>query len=122
MISNSTREFLRVIGWLACAAWLGYGIWHEVFNQDASQFGFRAPVVEAEMKNCTSDEMRERYECKEQAILANERLQFIGASGRAVLIFGPPILVWVVARRVLRLRPGDSATPLPPSIQKWRVK
>jgi len=122
MISNSTREALRVIGWLACAAWLAFGIWHEVFRQDASQLGIHAPVVEDAMKNCTSEDIRLRYECKEQAILANQRLMFIEASGRAVLIFGPPILIWFVARRALRLRPGDPAAPPPPSIQKWRVR
>jgi hypothetical protein len=122
MISNTTREFLRVIGWILCAAWLGYGIWHEVFRQDPSQFGFRAPAVEEAMKSCTSEDMRLRYECKEQAILANQRIMFLEAAGRAILIFAPPILVWVAARRVLRLRPGDPAAPPPASIQKWRVK
>jgi len=122
MTRDSLRETLRWLGWVALAVWLGLAINHEILQQDPSQFGFRNPEVEAEMKNCTSEDMRLRYECKEQVILASQRRLFLEASGRAVLIFLPPILVWLIARRLLR--PGDAgrlAQP-PPSIQKWRVK
>jgi len=122
MISNSFREFLRAVGWVACAAWLSLGIYHEVFEQDPSQFGFRNPEVEAEMKNCISDDIKVRYECKEQAILANQRSMFLVAAGHFVVIFAPPILIWVIARRMLRLRAGDMPSRPPPSIQKWRVR
>ena len=42
MMTATTRNLLRWLGWAACALWLGYGIYHEVLSQDPSHFGFRA--------------------------------------------------------------------------------
>jgi hypothetical protein len=127
MTKNATfRQTLRWIGWLACACWLAVTINYLIFQRDPDQFSFRAPVVEAEMKNCTSEDMHQRYSCKEQAMLSHERLMFVEALIPTALVFAPPLLVWLLARRLMRrsARRGDEDynADLPPSIKKWRVK
>jgi hypothetical protein len=120
MIGTASRDLLRWLGWLACAAWLAGGLYVTVLSQDSGQFDFRAPAVVAELKGCTSVDRQQRYDCTEQAILSHQRLQFLQASGNFLLIFAPPILVGLLARRLSR-RPDDPAS-IPPSIQKWRVR
>jgi hypothetical protein len=128
MNGSMFRNVLKWLGWLACAGWLLFAIDREIFELDPGQMGFRAPSVEAEMKNCTSEDMRLRYDCKEQAILANQRMQFLKAAGRWFFIFGPPIVVGMLGRRLLRERPRvplrtfDTVARRRPSIEKWRVK
>jgi hypothetical protein len=80
------------------------------------------PVVEAG-KNCTSEDMHQRYECTEGVILAKQRAKFIRYIGVGLLLFGPPIALWMGVNRLSRnnvksLRPGRR----PPSIAKWRVR
>jgi hypothetical protein len=120
MSSAAPSNILRWLGWMACAIWLAGGLYITVLNQDAGQFDFRAPDVAAELKGCTSADRQQRYDCTEHAILSHQRLQFLQASGNAVLIFAPPILIWWLARRLAR-RPNDPGVT-PPSIQKWRVR
>lgn len=124
--SSTSRQTLRWIGWLACAGWLAISINYLIFQTDPDQFSFRSPEVEAEMKNCTSEDMHQRYSCKEQAILSHERLKFVQALVPTALVFAPPLLVWLLARRLLRrsARRGDEDYKLEPkpSIKKWRVK
>jgi hypothetical protein len=126
LMSSTSRQTLRWIGWLACAGWLAISINYLIFQSDPDQFSFRSPEVEAEMKNCTSENMHQRYSCKEQAILSHERLKFVQALAPTALVFAPPLLVWLLARRLLRsnARRGDEDynSALPPSIKKWRVK
>jgi hypothetical protein len=74
-------------------------------------------------KNCTSEDMHQRYECREQAILATQRSKFVRYIGLGFLIFGPPIGLWMVMSRlssasVTNLRPDRR----PPNISKWRVR
>ena len=81
-----------------------------------------ALVIEAG-KNCTNEDMHQRYECAEAAILANQRAKFIRYIGLGLLLFGPPIGLWMVTKRltstsVKNLRPDRR----PPSIKKWRVR
>ena len=80
------------------------------------------PVIEAG-KNCTSEDMHQRYECAEGAILATQRAKFIRYIGLGLLLLGPPIGLWMGVQRLSRtnvknLRPDRR----PPSIKKWRVR
>jgi len=122
MISESRRDFLRAVGYVACTAWLGLGLYNEILNKDPSQLSFRDPEVEEQMKNCTSDDPRFKYKCAEKAILANQRSSFLVSVGHGFVIFAPPILVWIMARRWMRPRPGDPNGPPPPSVQRFRVR
>jgi hypothetical protein len=81
-----------------------------------------APVIEAG-KNCTSEDMHQRYECTEAAILAIQRAKFVRSIGIGLLLFCPPIFLWLVTKRlsstsVTNLRPDRR----PPPISKWRVR
>jgi hypothetical protein len=80
------------------------------------------PVIEAG-KNCTSEDMHQRYECAEAAILTHQREKFVRYIGLGLLLFGPPIGLWLGMNRLSRnsvanLRPDRR----PPSIRKWRVR
>ena len=80
------------------------------------------PVIEAG-KNCTSEDMHQRYECTEAAILAHQREKFVRYIGIGLLLFGPPIGLWTLMNRlsnasVTNLRPDRR----PPPISKWRVR
>jgi hypothetical protein len=81
-----------------------------------------SPVAEAE-KSCTSEDMHQRYECAEAAILARQRTKFVRYIGIGLLLFGPPIGLWMGMSRlssagVTNLRPDRR----PPPISKWRVR
>lgn len=96
------------------------------------QLGPESPDVEARMKACVSEDMHQRYECKEQAILANQRALFIKVLGAGLLAFGPPVGLLIIQRQAERPRrrrfggAGSAAMhnagPRPPSIAKWRVR
>lgn len=80
------------------------------------------PVVEAG-KNCTSEDMHQRYECTEAAILTQQREKFVRYIGLGLLLLGPPIGLWLMMSRLARnsvtnLRPDRR----PPPISKWRVR
>lgn len=80
------------------------------------------PVIQA-ARNCTSEDMHQRYECTETAILSRQREKFVRYIGIGLLLFGPPIGLWMGLNKltqasVTNLRPGRR----PPSISKWRVR
>ena len=105
--------------------WLAVIIDREILEADSRQMGINAPSVEAEIKNCNNAASKQRYECTESAILAHQRKTFIDAIGLGILMFGPPIGLWLLANWLdhasfggYRVRPGRR----PPSIKKWRVR
>ena len=98
--------------------WAAVVIDRAVIEPDTSD----TPVVEAG-KNCTSEDMHQRYECAESAILSHQREKFVRYIGIGFLLFGPPIGLWLGVNRLFRatvtnLRPDRR----PPSISKWRVR
>ena len=98
--------------------WIAGVIDRAVIEQDPGA----SSVVEAG-RNCTSEDMHQRYECTEAAILAHQREKFVRYIGLGSLLFGPPLGLWLVTRRLSRasvsnLRPDRR----PPSISKWRVR
>jgi hypothetical protein len=123
-MSDVLNNILRWTGWLILAGWLAFMINREFLDVDPNLNGFRAPTVEAEMKNCTSEDMRVRYGCKERAILSGQRTQFVSWSGSVALVFGPPIVVYWLGKMIFRprAREGDYFARRPPSIKKWRVR
>lgn len=127
MIDASLRNALRWILWLVSAVWLAVMINAQILQRDPAEFSFRAPAVEAEMKNCSSEDMKQRYDCKEQALLAHERSMFYGMAGPVTLIFAPPVILWLAFRWLMRRGSvdgddGEGEIRPPPSIRKWRVR
>jgi hypothetical protein len=114
MSNNLMKWFVLAISIL----WAALVIDRAVIDEDPSA----TPLLDAG-KNCTSEDMHQRYECTEAAILATQRTKFIRYSGLGLLAFGPPIGLWMLTQRLSRssgpdLRPGRRR----PSIQKWRVR
>ena len=103
--------------------WVALILGRELIAVDPSQLGLRAPSVEAAMETCTGEDMHQRYECKEQVILAHQRDSFVKAVGFGFVLLGPPIALWLLTSR-LRRRDSRSQRPdrRPPSIAKWRVR
>lgn len=115
-MSNIVMKWLIV---LASILWAVIVIDRAVIEPAATD---ATPVVEAG-KNCTSEDMHQRYECTEAAILTHQREKFVRYIGLGLLLFGPPIGLWLVMSRltrnsVTRLRPDRR----PPPISKWRVR
>jgi len=104
--------------------WLAVIIDREILEADSNQMGIKAPVVEAEIKNCTSTDVHQRYECTENAILANQRSTFVKAIGLGFLMFGPPIALWLLSGWLDRFSFGGGYKPdrRPPPISRWRVR
>lgn len=103
--------------------WVALILGRELIAVDPSQLGLRAPSVESAMEACTSENMHQRYDCKEQVILAHQRESFVKAIAFGFVLLGPPLALWLAANRLRRmdqssLRPGRR----PPSIAKWRVR
>lgn len=81
-----------------------------------------SPVAEAE-KSCTSEDMHQRYECTEAAILTRQRAKFVRYIGIGLLLFGPPIGLWVGMSRLSNASVGSLRPDRrPPPISKWRVR
>jgi hypothetical protein len=112
--------------WMVVTAsllWLALILARELTNVDPTQLGLRSPDVEAGMQACTSEDMHQRYDCKERVILSNQRSTFVKATGLGFLLFGPPVALWLLSNRLGRMslrsyRPDRR----PPSIAKWRVR
>jgi len=112
--------------WLVSAAtilWVGLILGSELVSVGPERFGVNAPNVEQAMQGCTSEDMHQRYECKEQVILANQRQMFVKAIGFGFVLLGPPIALWLLANRLRKLDPRSLRPDRrPPSISKWRVR
>lgn len=112
--------------WLVSAVtilWIGLILGSELMSVDSGHFGVNAPKVELAMQGCTSEDMHQRYECKEQLILANQREMFVKAIGFGFVLLGPPIALWLLADRLRKLDPRSLRPDRrPPSIAKWRVR
>jgi len=112
--------------WLVASAtilWVALILGSQLLSIGSAGFGVNAPKVEQGMQGCTSEDMHQRYECKEQVILANQREMFVKAVGFGFVLLGPPIALWLLGNRLRgmdprSLRPGRR----PPSISKWRVR
>jgi len=110
-----------------CALWAALVIAAELVDVDPTKLGLRAPQVESAMEACTNPDMRQRYECKEGVILANQRATFIKAIGFIGELIGPPAVLWFLTSRLHKAeerRSGgrrDHRRP-PPSIARWRVR
>ena len=107
--------------------WVALVLAGELVNGDATTpMGVRAPQVEAAMQACTAPDMHQRYDCKEQVILANQRAMFLRSVGFGAELLGPPIVLWFLATRLHKAdeRRGvrRDTRRAPPSIAKWRVR
>jgi hypothetical protein len=114
-MSNIVMKWLVI---LASILWAVIVIDRAVIEPDSGD----TPVIEAG-KNCTSEDMHQRYECTEAAILTHQREKFVRFIGVGLLLFGPPIGLWLGMNRLTRasvtsLRPDRR----PPPISKWRVR
>jgi hypothetical protein len=112
--------------WLVSAVtilWMALILGSELLSVGSGQFGVNAPSVELAMQGCTSEDMHQRYECKEKVILANQRQSFLKATGFGFVLLGPPVAFWLLVNRLRRLD-ARSLRPdrRPPSIAKWRVR
>lgn len=109
-----------------CLLWAALVIAGELVDIDPDHLGLRAPQVEAAMETCTSTDMRQRYDCKEAVILANQRETFLKAIGFVAELLGPPIVLWFLANRLYKAdeRRGirRDHRRAPPSIARWRVR
>jgi len=109
-----------------CALWVALILAGELVGVDPTRLGVRAPAVEAAMEACTNPDMHQRYECKEGAILANQRDMFVKTIGFIAELIGPPIILWFLTTRLHKAdkrKSGrrDLGRP-PPSIARWRVR
>ena len=112
-----------------CGLWAALVITAELVDVDPTRLGVRSPEVEAAMENCISPDMHSRYECKERAILANQRGMFVKSVGFLVELLGPPMVLWFLTTRLNKAetrrtggrRPRDPGRG-PPSIARWRVR
>jgi hypothetical protein len=119
--------------------WIAVVLGLELLSFDlGDQLGPESAEVEARMKNCVSDDMHQRYECKERAIISNQLSLFGKVSGGGLLAFGPPLGMWLLARRAERpprrrytgsgaqasaqTVAMQNAGPRPPSIARWRIR
>ncbi len=109
-----------------CALWAALIIAAELVDVDPTKLGLRAPAVESAMEACTSNDMHQRYECKEQVILTNQREMFLKAIGFFAELLGPPAVLWFLASRLHQAdeRRGTRRDHrrAPPSIARWRVR
>jgi hypothetical protein len=112
--------------WLVVTAsllWLAVILAGELTAVDPTQLGLRSPDVEAGMQACTSADMHQRYDCKERVILSNQRSTFVKAIGLGLLLFGPPVALWLLSDRLGRMDPRNYRQDRRPSpIAKWRVR
>ena len=108
-----------------CLLWVALVVAGELVNADPTRgLGVRAPQVEAAMEGCTSTDMHQRYECKEQIILSNQRGMFLRAIGFVAELLGPPLVLWMLATRLHKAdrQKGIRRGHAPPSIARWRVR
>ena len=106
---------LKWAGTTASILWIVFSIYTAFFDVDPDQYGFKSPEVEARMQSCGGT-YKQRYECKEQVILAKHRKSFVLWMEKVVVIIGPPILLAFLIRRATREMPGenqDDYTPRP---------
>jgi hypothetical protein len=95
----------------------------ELIAVDPTQLGLRSPAVEAAMETCTSEDMHQRYECKEQVILSHQRETFVKAIVFGFVLLGPPLAFWFGISRLRKLDPRSLRSDRrPPPIAKWRVR
>ncbi|HIJ62249.1 MAG TPA: hypothetical protein HPQ04_06100 [Rhodospirillaceae bacterium] len=113
---------LKWAGTAASILWIVFSIYTAFFDVDPDQYGFKSPEVEARMQSCGGT-YKQRYECKEQAILAKHRKSFLLWMEKVFVIIGPPIVLAFLIRRATRDMPSDNQddyTPRP--LKKRRSK
>ena len=128
MDSTDSRTKLRWIAMAVSALWISYTLYSEFFAVDPTQYGFKSPEIEQDMKSCTGD-FQTRYKCKESLIIDKGHESFIIWMGKMGLIFGPPLALFG-ALRLMSRNPNDddddnnvgSGPPPPPSISSRRVR
>lgn len=107
--------------WLVVAASILWGV--VVLDRAMIEVDPGENAVAEASRTCTSEDMHQRYECTEAAILTHQREKFVRYIGFGLLLFGPPLGLWLGLQRltrndVTRLKPDRR----PPSIRKWRVR
>ena len=110
----TTRSILKWTAFIASTIWIVLTIYQEFFDVDPDRYGFKSPEVEAQMSSCGGT-FRQRYECKETAILAKGRDSFVIWMEKVAMIFGPPLAVSLLLRLYTRRQPEETEdVPLPP--------
>lgn len=106
-MASSMRTRLKQLAVAASALWVAMTIYQEFFDVDPDQFGFKSPEVEAQMSSCGGT-FKQRYDCKEAAILAKGRDSFLIWMWKVTIILGPPIALVVLFQLAERgRRPED---------------
>ncbi|HIJ38308.1 MAG TPA: hypothetical protein HPP80_05350 [Rhodospirillaceae bacterium] len=121
----NTQKALKWVGIIASTLWIIVSIYTAFFDVDPDQFGFKSPEVEARMQNCGGS-FKQRYECKEAAILAKHRQSFVLWIEKVAAILGPPLALAFLIRLANRQAPKEEEDDLygrrPPPVKKRRVR
>lgn len=125
MAEMDKPTLLKWTGTIVSIFWITFSIYTAFFDVDPDQYGFKSPEVEAKMQSCGGT-YKQRYECKEAAILAKHHKSFVLWMEKVVVIIGPPLLLAYLIRRASRQMPSeenDYYSP-PPSrpVKKRRVR
>lgn len=108
---------LKWAGTVASILWITFSIYTAFFDVDPDQYGFKSPEVEARMQACGGT-YKQRYECKEQAILAKHRKSFMLWMEKVVVIIAPPLLLAYLIRRAGRQMATEEEDPYAPRPQR----
>jgi hypothetical protein len=121
----NTRSILKWIALIASAIWMSVTTYQEFLDVDPTQFGFRSSEVEAQMKGCGGS-FQQRYDCKEEIIIAKGYESFLVWVEKSTFVLGPPLMLALVLGWSSRdkapnpERSFDAKRPL--SVAKRRVR
>jgi hypothetical protein len=121
----TTRMLLKWIATFASILWIAATIYQGFFAVDPTQFGFRSTEVEARMKSCGGS-FQQRYDCKEEIIIAKGYDSFLLWVEKATLVLAPPLILGLFFNRTGREKPPKIEQNFeirrPSSIAKRRVR
>lgn len=121
----TTRSVLKWIASVASVIWIGATLYQEFLDIDPTEFGFRSAEVEARMKACGGS-FQQRYECKEEIIIAKGHESFLVWVEKATFILAPPVILALLFNRNGRekfpLSEHDKVIGRTSSISKRRVR
>ncbi len=92
----------------ACVLWiLGTG-WLQLFGFKASDSSrtssYGLSLAQTCKRKLPGVSFAKRYECTSTAMYSNDRRIFVNGSKRLIIVFGPPLLLFVGFRRIVRRR------------------
>ena len=98
----------RWIGWvlaIGCLTWIGVSSWKLLAEVPADSLfeNHTMPAMQERMSKCEGT-FQQRYDCKQQIMLAGERGGMERVLDRLLFTAGPPALLWIAWSAIRRRR------------------